>query len=113
MLSSDYGISSVAHQLSCFGVGFSLCLNTGGLFLCFASFLWGKVSDPSAGPLLSVCCDSLLIVFQFALSFDFGCCSIAEEMNFVYHYLTYFRPRLIIHPLSACLSFQPLFTESS
>jgi hypothetical protein len=65
MLSSDYGISSVAHQLSCFGVGFSLCLNTGGLFLCFASFLWGKVSDPSAGPLLSVCSNGLLIVFQF------------------------------------------------
>jgi hypothetical protein len=27
-------------------------------------FLWGKVSDPSASPLVSVCCDGLLIVFQ-------------------------------------------------
>jgi hypothetical protein len=38
MLSSGTGISSVAHQLSCFGVGFSLCLITGGLFLCLAPF---------------------------------------------------------------------------
>jgi hypothetical protein len=58
-------ISSVAHQPSCFGVGFSLCWFTGGLFLCLTPFLWGKVSDPSAGPLLSACCDGLLIVFQF------------------------------------------------
>jgi hypothetical protein len=28
-------------------------------------FLWGKVSDPSSGPLVSACCDGLLIVFQF------------------------------------------------
>jgi hypothetical protein len=40
-------ISSVVHQLSCFGVGFLLCLLTGGLFLCLTSFLWGKVSDLS------------------------------------------------------------------
>jgi hypothetical protein len=37
----------------------------GGLFLCLAPFLWGKVSGLSASPLLSVCCDTLLIVFQF------------------------------------------------
>jgi hypothetical protein len=36
-----------------------------GLFLCLTPFLWGKVSDLSAGPLLSACCDGLLIVFQF------------------------------------------------
>jgi hypothetical protein len=52
-------------QLSCFGVGFSLCLITGGLFLCLTPFLWGKVSGQSAGPLLSVCLDGLLIIFQF------------------------------------------------
>jgi hypothetical protein len=67
-LFSRSGINSVAHQLSCFGVGFSLGaywgLITGGLFLCLTSFLWGKVSDPSAS-LLSACCDDLLIVFQF------------------------------------------------
>jgi hypothetical protein len=43
----------------------SLCLITGGLFLCLVPFLWGKVSDLSAGSLLSECCDSLLISFQF------------------------------------------------
>jgi hypothetical protein len=58
-------ICSVAHQPSCFGVGFSLCWFTRGLFLCLIPFLWGKVSDPSGGPLLSVCCDGLLIIFQF------------------------------------------------
>jgi hypothetical protein len=65
MFVSDSEISSVAHQLSCFGVGFLLCLFTRGLFLCLTPFLWGKVSDLSAGPLLSVCCDGLLFVFQF------------------------------------------------
>jgi hypothetical protein len=65
MLSSGSGISSVAHQLSCFGLGFSLCLFTGGWFLCLTPFLWGRVSDLSAAPLLSVRCDGLLIIFQF------------------------------------------------
>jgi hypothetical protein len=64
MLSSGSGISSVAHQLSCFGVWFSLCLITGGLFLCLAPFLWDKVSYPSAGLLLSTCWDGFLIIFQ-------------------------------------------------
>jgi hypothetical protein len=65
MLSSGSGISSVAHQPSCFGVGFSLCWFTVDLFHCLALFFWGKVSDLSVGPLLSVCCDGLLIIFQF------------------------------------------------
>jgi hypothetical protein len=56
-------LESVSHQLSCFGLGFSLCLIPRGLFLCLAPFLWGKVSDPSAGPLLSGYCDGLLIIF--------------------------------------------------
>jgi hypothetical protein len=51
--------------MSCFGVGFLLCLFTGDLFLCLTPFLWGMVSDPSAGLLLSACCDGLLIVSQF------------------------------------------------
>jgi hypothetical protein len=42
-----------------------MCLITGGFFLCLAPFLWGKISDPSASPLLSGCCDGLLIIFQF------------------------------------------------
>jgi hypothetical protein len=65
MLFSGSGISSVAHQLSCLGVGFSLCLITVGLFLCLVPFLWGKVSDLSVGPLLSECCDGFLIIFKF------------------------------------------------
>jgi hypothetical protein len=57
--------SALLPQLSCFGVVFSLCLITGGLFLCLTPFLWVNVSDPSAGPLLSMCCDDLLFVLQF------------------------------------------------
>jgi hypothetical protein len=30
-----------------------------------APFLWDKASDLSASPLLSACCDGLLIIFQF------------------------------------------------
>jgi hypothetical protein len=106
-------ISSVAHQLSCFGVGLSLCWFTGGLFLCLAPCLWGKFSNLSAGS----CCQHVVMVcwlfFNFAVSFDFGCCSLAHEMSFVDCYLPYFRHRLITHPLLVLLPFQPLFTESS
>jgi hypothetical protein len=42
-----------------------IVLDYWGLFLCLASFLWSKVSDTSAGPLLSECCDGSLIIFQF------------------------------------------------
>jgi hypothetical protein len=66
-------ISSVADQLSCFVVGFSLCWFTGGFFLFLTLFLCGQVSDPSASSLLSGCCDGLLIVFsilQCYLTFD-------------------------------------------
>jgi hypothetical protein len=58
-------IISGVPQPFCFGVGFSLCWFTEGLFLCLAPFLWGKFSDPSAVCLLSVCCHVLLTVFQF------------------------------------------------
>jgi hypothetical protein len=58
-------ISSVAHQLSCFGVGFLLCWFTGGLFLSLAPFLLGQGQCSISWPLLSVCCGGLLIVFQF------------------------------------------------
>jgi hypothetical protein len=58
-------ISSVAHQLSCFGVGFSLCWFIGVLFLFLIPFLWGKVKDPSAVSLPSVGYAGLMIVFQF------------------------------------------------
>jgi hypothetical protein len=64
MLSSGSRISSVVHQLSCFGVGFTV-LDYWGLISLPCPFLWGKVSDPSASPLLSACCGGLLIIFQF------------------------------------------------
>jgi hypothetical protein len=47
------------------------------------------------------------------VSFDFGCCLLAQEMSFVDCYLPYFRQLLITRLLSALLPFQPLFTESS
>jgi hypothetical protein len=50
--------------------------------------------------------------FNFAASFDFGCCSLAQEMSFVDRCLPYFRQWLITHLLSRPLPFQPLFTES-
>jgi hypothetical protein len=81
--------------------------------LCLAPFLWGKVSDPSVGPLQSECCDGLLTnqFFNFAVLFDFACCSLAQEMSFVDHYLPHFGQQLITLPLSAFLPFQPLFAE--
>jgi hypothetical protein len=53
------------------------------------------------------------LFFNFAMPFDFRCCSLAQEMSFVDGYLPYFRQQLITHWPSALLSFQPLFTESS
>jgi hypothetical protein len=50
--------------------------------------------------------------FSFAVSFDFGCCSLAQ-MSFVDRYLPCFRQQLITGWLSALLPLQPLFTESS
>jgi hypothetical protein len=65
--------------------------------------------------LLTPCCQHVVMVcwlfFIFAVSFDFGCCSLAQEMIFVDCYLPYFRQQLITGPLS--LPLQPLFTESS
>jgi hypothetical protein len=106
-------ISSVAHQLSCFGVGFLVCWLTGGLFLCLSSFLWGKVGDQSPSPLLSACCDGLLIVFQFCsviCPWMLLTCSGDELCRLL---PAYFRQRLITGLLLAFLLFQPLFTEIS
>jgi hypothetical protein len=64
---------------------------------------------PCCQHVVMVCC----LLFNFAKLFDFGCCSLTQEMSFVDHYLPYFRQWLITHPLLACLPFQPLFTESS
>jgi hypothetical protein len=53
------------------------------------------------------------LFFNFAAVIWLGCCSLAQEMSFVDHYLLYFRKQLITGTLSALLPFQPLFTESS
>jgi hypothetical protein len=62
------------------------------------------------------CCQHVVIIcwlfFNFAVSFDFGCCSLAQEMRFVDHYLPYFSQQLINSLLSTLLPFQLLFTGS-
>jgi hypothetical protein len=106
-------ISSVAYQLSCFGVCFSLCWFIWGLFLCFAPFLWGKVSDPSAGPLLSVCCDDLLIVFQFC-SVIWLCLLLTGSGDELCGLLPALFQAVAYHlPVVGLLPFQHLFTENS
>jgi hypothetical protein len=70
-------ISSVAYRLSCFGVGFSLCWFTGGLFLCLTPFSGAS----SVICQLARCCQRVVMVcwlfFNFVELFDFGCCSLA------------------------------------
>jgi hypothetical protein len=46
------------------------------------------------------------LFFNLAGQFDFGCCSLAQEMSFVDCYLPYFRQRLITRPLLSLLPFQ-------
>jgi hypothetical protein len=62
------------------------------------------------------CCQSVRLVcwlfFNFVTLFDFGCCSLTQEMSFANRYLPYFRQRLITNPLLALSHFQSLFTES-
>jgi hypothetical protein len=90
-------ISSVSRQPSCFGV-FAVLIYWGLGSLPHLLSL-SKVSNQSASPLLSACCDGLLIVFNFALLFDFGYCSLAQEMSFVDCYLLYFRQWVNTGPL--------------
>jgi hypothetical protein len=96
--------SSVAHWPSCFGVGFLLCWFTGGLFLCLITFLWGKVSDASASPWCQCVVMVCWLFFNFSVSFDFECCSLAQEMSYVDHYLPYFRQWFITCPLLALVT---------
>jgi hypothetical protein len=62
------------------------------------------------------CCQRVMLVcwlfFNF-VTFDFGYSSLVQEMNFMDHYLPYFRQPLNTSLLSTCLPFQALFTESS
>jgi hypothetical protein len=62
------------------------------------------------------CCQCAMLVcwlfFNFATSFESGCCLLAQEISFVDHCLPYFRQCLITLPLPGHLPFQSLFTES-
>jgi hypothetical protein len=104
--------SSVAHQPSCIGVGFSLYWLTGGLFLCLAPFLWGKFRDLSAGSLLSACCDGLLIVFQFCSIIWLWILLTCSGDKLCRLLPALFQAAAYHPPLSALLPFQPLFIES-
>jgi hypothetical protein len=53
---------------------------------------------------MMVCC----LFFNFAALFDFGCCSLAQEMTFLDCYQLNFRQWLITCTLSALLPFQSL-----
>jgi hypothetical protein len=110
-------ISSVVHYLSCFGGGFSLCLFTGisalgAYFFALPPFFWGRFSVPSAPS-----ADSMLLwftgcFFSFVGQVDFGCCSLAQEMSSVIHYLLCFGECLVTSLLLAFLPFQCLFSNS-
>jgi hypothetical protein len=97
-------ISPVVHQLSCSGVGFSLCWFTRGLFLCSSPFSGARSVICQLAP----CCQRVVMVcwsfLNFAVSFDIGCCSLTQEMSLVDCYLPYFRQWLITHQLSCFLS---------
>jgi hypothetical protein len=106
-------ISFVAHQLYCFGGGFS-CVGLLRIYF-FASLPFSGASSVICQP--APCYKRVVMVcwffFNFAMLFYFECCSLAQEMSFVGHYLTYFRQPLITRPLSALLPFQHLSTESA
>jgi hypothetical protein len=107
----------VIHYLPCFGGGFLLCLfigvsALGAYFFALPPFS-GAGSVFHQPPLLSVCYAVCCLLFSFGGQFDFGCCSLAQEMSSVICYLPYFGEWLIVHLLSAFLPFQCLFTDSS
>jgi hypothetical protein len=107
------GFSSGSRDQLCsppailFGVDFLLCRFTGGLFLCLTPFLLARSVICQPDP----CCQHIVMVcwlfFNFAVLFDFGCCSLAQEMSFVDRYLLYFRQWLTTCLVSALLPFQP------
>jgi hypothetical protein len=111
MLSSGFRISSVAHQLSCLELSFHCAWLLGACF--FASPLFpGQVQWSISWLLLSVCCDGLLIIFQFCSIIWLWVLLTGSGDELCGHYLPFFRQRLITHLLLALLPFQPLFTES-
>jgi hypothetical protein len=107
--------SSALWPTSCVALELGFCC-VGLLVACFfASHLFSWARSGICQPAL--CCKCVMLVcwlfFNFATLFDFGCCSLAQEMSFVDHYLPYFIHWLITCTLLALLPFQSLFTESS
>jgi hypothetical protein len=75
--------------------------HAGSLFLCLAPFPWSRVSVLSAPPAVVMHVVMVqYLFFNFVGQFDFGCCSVVQEMSSVIHYLPCFS-----------LPFQHLFTE--
>jgi hypothetical protein len=66
------------------------------------------ICQPTLGVMMVHC-----LFFNFVGLFDFGCCSLAQEMIFVIHYLPCFRQLLITCLLSTFLPFQHLFINGS
>jgi hypothetical protein len=90
-----------------------LCVGLlGACFFAVPPFSGARSESPQQAP----CCQHVMLIcwlfFNFVTLFDFGCCSLSQEMSFVPHYLPYFRQWLITHWLSVCLPFQSMFTES-
>jgi hypothetical protein len=70
------------------------------------TLLWSRLYS-----IYPLCCPARLqftVFFSFAGQFSFGCCSLAQEMSSVVHYLPCFREWLITGPLSAFAAF-PVF----
>jgi hypothetical protein len=68
----------------------------------------GQCCQPPTPGIMMVCC----LFFNFVGLFDFGCCSLAQEMIFVIYYLPCFREWFITHSVLAFLHFQYFFTDS-
>jgi hypothetical protein len=74
--------------------------------LIYSLFLGQVVFHPHPPLLCFTTVDGLL--FSFARQFGFGCCSLAQEMISVIHYLPFFREWLIAHLLLVFTAF-PVF----
>jgi hypothetical protein len=100
-------ISSVVYQLSYLEVPIHCTCLLGACFFASPPFSGARSVIRQSAP----CYQNVVMVhclfFNFAEPLDFGCCSLAQKMSFVVHYLPYFRQWLITHPLSAFLPFQP------
>jgi hypothetical protein len=103
------------------GSGGQLCSPPAVLFwrwLFTVLVYWRLLSLPCSlflGP--SPCCQHVVMVFclffNFVEPFDFGCCSLAQEISFVVMFLPYFRQWLITSCcFSSCLLRVPIEISS-